>query len=58
MLERYSSVTFQLFEGLSTDNKSISGKLIDPDTNQQIGHWTFDFALSKTGVAVEKNDCE
>ena len=36
------SMSQQYIEGLSTDNKVISGKLIDPNTKKQVGHWTFD----------------
>ena len=32
----------EYIEGLSSNNKFVSGKLVDPDTKQQIGHWTFD----------------
>jgi len=36
------SMTKEYIEGLSADNKFISGKLIDPTTKQQIGHWIYD----------------
>jgi len=36
------SMTTEYIEGLSSDNKFVSGKLIDPTTKQQIGYWTYD----------------
>ena len=36
------SMTQEYIEGLSADNKFISGKLMDPKTKQQIGHWVYD----------------
>jgi len=51
------SMSQQYIEGLSSDNKSISGKLIDPNTNKQIGHWTFDLdkkELSEVSLDLAK----
>ena len=36
------SMTPEYIEGLSANNKFVSGKLIDPKTKQQIGHWIYD----------------
>lgn len=51
------SMSQQYIEGLSIDNKTISGKLIDPNAKQQIGHWTFDLdkkQLSEVSLNLDK----